>query len=48
MMGEEEALALGINLARLKWIVLTTNVLMIAAATNNHQLTMLPLFIYDP
>jgi iron complex transport system permease protein len=33
MMGETEALALGIKVGRLKWIVLTTNVLMIAVAT---------------
>jgi iron complex transport system permease protein len=33
MIGEEEALALGINVGRLKWIVLTVNVLMVAVAT---------------
>ncbi|HEX4309366.1 MAG TPA: iron ABC transporter permease [Acidobacteriaceae bacterium] len=33
MIGEDEATALGINVARLKWIVLTINVLMVAVAT---------------
>jgi iron complex transport system permease protein len=33
MIGEEEAAALGVNVARLKWIVLTINVLMVAVAT---------------
>src|SRR5579875_3150866 len=33
MIGEEEAMALGVNVRRLKWIVLTVNVLMIAVAT---------------
>lgn len=33
MIGEEEALALGVNVRRLKWIVLTINVLMVAVAT---------------
>ncbi len=33
MIGEDEAVALGINVARLKWIVLTINVLMVAVAT---------------
>ncbi|MGH9408788.1 MAG: FecCD family ABC transporter permease [Vicinamibacterales bacterium] len=33
MIGEEEALALGVNVKRLKWIVLTINVLMVAVAT---------------
>jgi iron complex transport system permease protein len=33
MIGEEEATALGVNVRRLKWIVLTINVLMVAVAT---------------
>ncbi len=33
MIGEEEALALGVNVGRLKWVVLTINVLMVAVAT---------------
>jgi iron complex transport system permease protein len=33
MIGEDEAVALGINVGRLKWIVLTINVLMVAVAT---------------
>lgn len=33
MIGESEAVALGVNVARLKWIVLTINVLMVAVAT---------------
>lgn len=33
MIGEEEAIALGVNVRRLKWIVLTINVLMVAVAT---------------
>lgn len=33
MIGEEEALALGVNVRRLKWIVLTINVLLVAVAT---------------
>jgi iron complex transport system permease protein len=33
MIGEEEASALGVNVGRLKWIVLTINVLMVAVAT---------------
>jgi iron complex transport system permease protein len=33
MIGEDEATALGVNVARLKWIVLTINVLMVAVAT---------------
>ena len=33
MIGEEEAHALGVNVARLRWIVLTINVLMVAVAT---------------
>lgn len=33
MIGEEEAVALGVNVARLKWIVLTINVVMVAVAT---------------
>jgi iron complex transport system permease protein len=33
MIGDQEALALGINVGRLKWIVLTINVLMVAVAT---------------
>lgn len=33
MIGEEEALALGVNVRRLKWVVLTINVLMVAVAT---------------
>jgi len=33
MIGEEEAVALGVNVARLKWVVLTINVLMVAVAT---------------
>jgi len=33
MFGEDEAVALGINVGRLKWIVLTINVLMVAVAT---------------
>jgi iron complex transport system permease protein len=33
MIGEDEAKALGINVGRLKWIVLTINVLMVAVAT---------------
>jgi iron complex transport system permease protein len=33
MIGEDEALALGVNVRRLKWIVLTINVLMVAVAT---------------
>jgi iron complex transport system permease protein len=33
MIGDQEAVALGINVGRLKWIVLTINVLMVAVAT---------------
>jgi len=33
LIGEEEAVALGVNVGRLKWIVLTINVLMVAVAT---------------
>jgi iron complex transport system permease protein len=33
MIGEEEAVALGVNVRRLKWIVLTINVIMVAIAT---------------
>jgi iron complex transport system permease protein len=33
MIGEEEAVALGVNVGRLKWMVLTINVLMVAVAT---------------
>lgn len=33
MIGEDEAMALGVNVARLKWTVLTINVVMIAVAT---------------
>lgn len=33
MIGEEEAEALGVNVRRLKWMVLTINVLMVAMAT---------------
>ena len=33
MIGEDEATALGVNVKRLKWIVLTINVLMVAVAT---------------
>ncbi|MBV8828931.1 MAG: iron ABC transporter permease [Acidobacteriaceae bacterium] len=33
MLGEEEALALGVNVGRLKWIVLSVNVLIVAVAT---------------
>ena len=33
MIGEDEAVALGINVGRLKWTVLTINVLMVAVAT---------------
>jgi iron complex transport system permease protein len=33
MIGDNEALALGINVGQLKWIVLTINVLMVAVAT---------------
>ena len=33
MIGEEEASALGVNVRRLKWTVLTINVLMVAVAT---------------
>lgn len=33
MIGEDEAAALGVNVARLKWIVLTINVVMVAVAT---------------
>jgi iron complex transport system permease protein len=33
MIGEEEAAALGVNVRRLRWIVLTINVLMVAVAT---------------
>lgn len=33
MIGEDEAIALGVDVARLKWIVLTINVLMVAVAT---------------
>jgi iron complex transport system permease protein len=33
MIGEEEAVALGVNVRRLRWIVLTINVLMVAVAT---------------
>jgi len=33
MIGEEEAQALGVNVSRLRWIVLTINVLMVAVAT---------------
>lgn len=33
MIGEEEASALGVNVKRLRWIVLTINVLMVAVAT---------------
>lgn len=33
MIGEEEAVALGVNVRHLKWMVLTINVLMVAVAT---------------
>jgi len=33
MIGEDEATALGVNVRRLKWMVLTINVLMVAVAT---------------
>ena len=33
MIGEEEAIALGVNVRRLKWIILTINVVMVAVAT---------------
>lgn len=33
MIGEEEAVALGVNVGRLKWIILTINVMMVAIAT---------------
>jgi iron complex transport system permease protein len=33
MIGEDEATALGVNVKRLKWMVLTINVLMVAVAT---------------
>jgi len=33
MIGEDEAVALGVNVGRLKWTVLTINVLMVAVAT---------------
>ena len=33
MLGEDEAMALGVNVGRLKWTVLTVNVLMVAVAT---------------
>src|SRR4051794_26539011 len=33
LIGEQEAVALGVNVRRLKWLVLTINVLMIAVAT---------------
>jgi iron complex transport system permease protein len=33
MIGEDEAVALGVNVRRLKWMVLTINVLMVAVAT---------------
>lgn len=33
MIGEEEAVALGVNVRRLKWVILTINVLMVAVAT---------------
>jgi iron complex transport system permease protein len=33
MIGEEEAVALGVNVRRLRWVVLTTNVLIVAVAT---------------
>lgn len=33
MIGEEEAVALGVNVRRLKWTVLTINVVMVAVAT---------------
>lgn len=33
MIGEDEAVALGVNVRRLKWTVLTINVLMVAVAT---------------
>jgi iron complex transport system permease protein len=33
MIGEEEAVALGVNVRRLKWIVLTINVVLVAVAT---------------
>jgi iron complex transport system permease protein len=33
MIGEDEAVALGVNVDRLKWMVLTINVLMVAVAT---------------
>lgn len=33
MIGDDEATALGVNVARLKWIVLTINVVMVAVAT---------------
>jgi iron complex transport system permease protein len=33
MIGEDEAVALGVNVARLKWVVLTINVVMVAVAT---------------
>jgi len=33
MIGEQEATALGVNVKRLKWVVLSINVLMVAVAT---------------
>jgi iron complex transport system permease protein len=33
MIGEDEAVALGVNVGRLKWVVLTINVVMVAVAT---------------
>jgi len=33
MIGEDEAIALGVNVSRLKWVVLTINVIMVAVAT---------------
>ncbi len=33
MLGEDEAAALGVNMGRLKWVVLSINVLMVAVAT---------------
>lgn len=33
MIGEDEAVALGVNVGRLKWVVLTINVIMVAVAT---------------
>ena len=33
MIGEEEAVALGVSVVRLKWIILTINVMMVAVAT---------------